>query len=170
MPTTKFPIIWGSPRIQTLAGNAFAQVVSQTAFDHEVMTFIHTGDVDSRYYGQCYLDEDVLGSDTITAVSFKGAVMANATTGSARCNVAYDANGDGESLDPASLTAATAANIALPATAYLRKDISFSLTAGDFAADDLVTVEFRRDASDTANDTLAADLHLLKTAWLEVTH
>ncbi len=165
MAISKFPIVWGQPR-----SNSFAEQLSLTDHSPEVLTFIHTGDVDSAYGGEAYIDEDVIGTDTISAVSFKASIIANATTGNVRCGVGYNALADAESFNPGALTNATQQTIAVPGTAYLRKDISFTLTAGDFAKDDIVIVEFERFASNTTEDTLAANLHLLKTAWIEVTH
>jgi len=170
MTIAKFPIIWGVPRTQSLAGNSFAGVTALTAYDDEHLEFIHTGDVDSKYYGNCYLDPDVLGaSPTISAVKFIGELYANnAIAANVRVGVATKQIADAESFDPATLDTEVEQTVAMPTTAYVRKEISITLTAANFAKGDISIIQFTRNAVDTINDTMAQNLFLHKIAFIEV--
>lgn len=68
---------------------------------------------------------------------------------------------DGVTLNPGSLTSVTQ-NVTVPATAYLRKKVTFTPT-WTLAAGDLVFLTVKRDggASGSATDTLAGDIVLL---------
>ena len=93
------------------------------------------------------------------------AIAANATSGVTRLQVATKAIADNESMNP-TLTDETAQDITVPGTAYLRKDVTFTLTE-TLAAGDLVIVEIYHNGLH-ANDNLAVDT-LLFGAWLEYT-
>lgn len=106
----------------------------------------------------------VLVPTGVTAATLRLALAANATTGNAvvKCSVASAA--DGETLAPATWGILDTSNtVAMPGTAYLRKDTTFSLTG--LAGGDLLPVAISRLGSD-GSDSLTANL-LLFGAWLE---
>lgn len=72
-----------------------------------------------------------------------------------RFQVSTKAVADGETLNPGALTSETAQDITIPATAYFRKDITFTLTE-TLAANDLLIVEIFHVGSHT-NDTVAVN-------------
>jgi hypothetical protein len=83
-----------------------------------------------------------------------------ATSGNSDWEFDYTAIADGESGDPsADQEAVDAGAIAAPGTARLIKVTEISLTAGNFAAGDLVQFAIARDGSQ--DDTIAASLYLL---------
>lgn len=92
-------------------------------------------------------------------------LAANATSGVTTMGVASKNVADGGSLNPASLTAETDVDVTVPATAYLRKEVSFTLTNAP-AADDILIVRVRHNGTAT-NDTLAVNT-LLISAYLQV--
>lgn len=149
------PVQLVAPRVTSLAGNSFWSVLGLTDWDAGHWEFVK--DVDGKVYGS------VLVPSGVSSATLRLAVAANATSGVTRLGVGYAAVADGESLNPASLTDVTKQDITVPATAYLRKDVTFSLTG--LAGADLVLVEVFHEGSH-ANDTLAANT-LLFGAWLE---
>ena len=166
--TTRFPIDFRSPAVSHDAGNSFYNVISLTTatpdFDLGVWEMIHTGDVDSYIYGLVSVPVTI-GATPAAKIILR--VMANATTGNIRTRVATLAAADAESLDQA-LTAEAEVTTTMPGTAFEIEEISVPLTiAGDPSANDTIQVEFRREASDTVNDTLAANL-LVVEAYLEI--
>lgn len=85
-----------------------------------------------------------------------------ATTGNVVVEVDTKAVADGESMDPASLNDDNGTStVAVPGTAGLRKDTSFTLT-GTYAADDIVQLAVARDGAQNSgnDDTLAAEWFL----------
>lgn len=161
--TVRVPIDLRAPRVSSLAGNAHWTVAALTAWDAGLWQFLK--DVDGKAYG-------VVGVPKNLAVTPNGkigvALAANATSGVTRWSVKTKAIADAESFNPASLTAETAQDVTVPATAYLRKDVTFP-SAGSLgetlAADDLLVVEFFHEGAH-ANDTLAVN-SLLLAAWLQ---
>lgn len=149
------PVSLTTPRASSLAGNSFWTVAGMTDWDMGHWEFVK--DVDGKVYGT------VLVPSGATTATLRLAIAANATSGVTRLNVGYAPIADAESLNPASLTDGTAQDITVPATAYLRKDVTFSLTG--LAGADLVIVEIFHEGSH-ANDTLAVNT-LLLGAWLE---
>jgi hypothetical protein len=111
-------------------------------------------------YGQVAVPDNYTSGGVIRLL-----VAANATSGVTRLQVGTKAVADGESLNP-TLTDETAQDITVPGTAYLRKDVTFTLTE-TLADKDLLLVEVFHDG-DHANDTLNANT-LLFGAWLEYT-
>lgn len=90
------------------------------------------------------------------------AIGANATSGVSRLAVSSYAIADTESYD-STYTTETAQDITVPATAYLRKDVTFSLTSTIAAGDDLI---FRLDHEGAhVNDTLAVDTLLFNAVF-----
>jgi hypothetical protein len=140
-------------------GNSFWNVIGLTDWDAGHWEFVK--DVDGKVYGEVRVPPGYTSGGTLRL-----AIAANATTGVTRLVVGTKAVADGESLNPGSLTDETAQDITVPGTAYLRKDVTFTLTE-TLAANDLLVVEIYHNGAH-ANDTLAVNT-LLVGAWLEVT-
>jgi hypothetical protein len=158
-----YPVALLNPRASTLSGNSFFTVLGLTDWDAGHWEFVK--DVDGKIYGLVRVSPGYVSGGTIRL-----AIAANATSGVTRLIVATKAVADGESFDPGSLTDETAQDITVPATAYLRKDVTFTLTE-TLAANDLLIVEIFHNgdsANGGGNDTLAVNT-LLFGAWLEYT-
>lgn len=85
-----------------------------------------------------------------------------ASAGNARWEFDYTAIADGESADPSADQETVAATVAAPGTARLVKVTEIALTAGNFAAGDLVQFAIARDGAEAGPlDTIAASLFLL---------
>jgi hypothetical protein len=156
--TIRVPIQLNTPQVSANAGNAFWTVLGQTDWDFGHWEFVK--DVKGKVYGTVTVPKNLAGTP---AAKIKLVIAANATTGVTRLNVGTKDVADGESLNP-TLTDETAQDITVPATAYLRKDVSFTLTNAP-AADDILIVEVFHEG-DHANDTLAVNT-LLLGAYLE---
>lgn len=166
--TTRIPIDFSSLAISHDAGNSFFNVNSLATptpeFDLGVWEMIHTGDVDSYIYGTVNVPVTI-GATPAAKIVLR--VAANATTGNIRTQVSTRAVADGESLDGA-LSDEVEVTTTMPGTAFEIKEISVPLTvAGAPAANDTILVAFKREASDTGNDTLAANL-LVVEAFLQI--
>ena len=147
-----------TPRATSLAGNSFWMVQGLTDWDAGHWEF--TKDVDGKVYGQVLVPPSYSSGGTLRL-----AVAANATTGVTRLGVGTKAIADTESFNP-TLTDETKQDITVPGTAYLRKDVTFTLTE-TLAARDVLVVEIFHEGSHV-NDTLAVNT-LLMGAWLELT-
>jgi hypothetical protein len=152
------PIDLTTPRTSSLGGNAGWRVLALSDYDAGHWAFVK--DVEGKIYGSVPIPDDYTSGGVIRL-----AIAANATSGATRLQVGTKAVADGESLNP-TLTDETAQDITVPGTAYLRKDVTFTLTE-TLADKDLLLVEIFHDG-DHANDTLNADT-LLFGAWLEYT-
>lgn len=164
MATVRIPVQMLNPRVTSLAGNAFWTVAGLTTWDAGRWEFIL--DVEGRVYGLVAVPKNVAATPNSKLVLD---IAANATTGVTRLTVATKAVADTESLNPTSLTAETAQDVTVPATAYLRKTVVFPATgnlAEAVAADDLLLVEITHNGNH-ANDTLAVNT-LLMAAFLQV--
>ena len=157
--TQRFPIHLHTARSSTLAGNSFWTVLAQTNYDMGHWSFVK--DVDGKVYGHVLVPSHVAGTPTAKIVL---SIAANATTGVTRLQVSTKDPADGETVN-VSFTAETAQDITVPGTAYLRKDVTFTLTNAP-AANDLLVVEVRHEGNH-ANDTLNANT-LLLAAYLEI--
>lgn len=155
--TIAVPIDLRNPRISSLGGNAFYTVLGLTAWDAGAWSFVK--DVEGRVYGVAPVPKNVSAVPNARITLMLGA---NAAAGVTRMKVATKAIADGESLNPAALTAEASQDVAVPATARLRKDVTFP-AAGALAeaivADDLVLVEITHEGTH-ANDTLAVNTEL----------
>mgnify|MGYP001596290199 CR=1 FL=1 len=160
--TVRIPIDLRSPRVSTLAGNCYWTVLALTNIDFGIWNFVK--DVDGRLYGVVTVPAGLAGTVSPAIVL---AVGANATSGVTTLNVKTKAVApDAESVN-VTLTADTAQNITVPATARLTKAVTF--TVGDLAnivANDILFVEVQHDGTAVA-DTLAVDTELYE-AWLRV--
>lgn len=159
--TVRIPINFRNPRFTSLAGKAWWAPVGLTALDLGRWEFLK--DDDGKIYGTVLVPRNVAATPNAKIVV---SIMANATTGVTRLQVSTKAVADAESLNPASLTAETAQDITVPATARLRKDVTFpssgSLTEA-VAADDILLVELYHNGLH-ANDTLAVNTEVPEAA------
>lgn len=162
--TIRIPIDLRSPRLSSLAGNSFWTVVAMGAVDAGHWQFKQ--DVDGRIYGVVTVPKNVNATPN---AKLKLAIAANATSGVTRLSASTKAVATAEALNPGSLTAETAQDITVPATARLRHDVtipSAGSLAETVAADDLLLVELFHEGAH-ANDTLAVNTELHE-AWLEI--
>ena len=90
-------------------------------------------------------------------------VGANATTGVTTMGVATVPVADGETYNPAAYTSETDQDVTVPATAYFRKDVTFTLTP-TVAAEDALLVRIRHNGT-AVNDTLAVDTVLFEALF-----
>jgi hypothetical protein len=142
------------------SGNGYP--ILYNANPHRFLIPAFLKDVAGYWYGHVRVPQNY-GSTPVVVLS----VGANATSGVTRLAVSTYTAADTESYD-GTYTTETAQDVTVPATAYLRKDVSFSLTTsgGLVAGDDLVVRIDHEGAH--ANDTLAVDT-LLFTAVLQYT-
>lgn len=148
-----------TPRVTSLSGNSFWSTIALTDWDAGHWEFVK--DVDGKLYGQVIVPPSYVSGGVIRL-----AIAANATSGVTRLGVGTKAVADTESLNPGALTDETKQDITVPGTAYLRKDVTFTLTE-TLAASDLLVVEIFHEGSH-GNDTLAVNT-LLMGAWLTLT-
>lgn len=135
--------------------NAFWTVLGLTDWNAGHWEF--TKDVAGTVYGF------VKVPDSVTDATVRLMIAANATSGVSRLGISWAAVAEGETLNPGALTNETDQDITVPATAYLRKDVTFDLTG--LSGGDLLIVQVRHEGAH-ANDTLAVNT-LLLGAWLE---
>lgn len=153
--TIPVPCELENPRITTLAGNVYWSINALTAYDQGRWVF--TKDVDGKLYGKVRVPKNLAGTPNGKIVLV---TEYNATSGVSRWSVSTKAVADGASLNPASLVAETSQDITVPATARLRKDITYTLTNVP-AADEILILEIFHEGAH-ANDTLStADSELL---------
>jgi hypothetical protein len=100
----------------------------------------------------------------VTDATLRLILAANATTGTAVVKASVASAAEAETLAPATWGILnTTNNVAMPGTAWLRKDTTFSLTG--LTGGDLLPIAISRLGSD-GSDSLAANLALFG-AWLE---
>jgi hypothetical protein len=112
------------------------------------------------WYGHVRVPQDYASTPKIIL-----ALAANVTSGVARMAVSTYTAADAESYD-GTYTTETAQDITMPGTAYLRKDVTFSLTtSGGLAAGDDLMVRIDHEGAH-ANDTLSVpDLLLVSCVF-----
>jgi hypothetical protein len=161
--TIQIPIDLRNPRVTSLAGNAFWTVLGLTAWDAGHWQFVK--DVDGKIYGLVRIPKNMAATP---AAKIKLVIAANATSGVTRLSIGHKAVQTiptAESLNPATLTAITAQDITVPATAYLAGEVSFTVSETLAAEDELIVEIYHEGAH--ANDTLAVNT-LLFDAFLEI--
>lgn len=94
--------------------------------------------------------------DFVSAPKLVAIWGSSATAGNCVWDAEYKAIAAGESLDPSTDDETATVTTAVGASAWLQRSSSLTLTAANFAIDDLVEFSFGRDGTDAA-DTLAAD-------------
>lgn len=156
----RIPINLTNPRASTLQGNTFFTVLGLTDWDAGAWGFVDV--VDGKVYGWVGVPKNLEASPVAEIVLSIAGPLAN---DSVRLNVATAFVSEGDSFDPAALTDATAQTVAMPATAYLRKDATFTL-ASQPAAGDIMVVEIVRHGG-AAGDTYPAIMYLVG-AFLDI--
>jgi len=137
------------------SGNGYPLLYDASPHRFLVPAFLK--DVAGYWYGHLRVPQDYASTPKIIL-----SIGANATTGVSRLAVSTYAIADTESYD-STYTTETAQDITVPATAYLRKDVTFSLTSTIAVGDDLVTRIDHEGAH--ANDTLAVDTILFSAVF-----
>lgn len=159
--SVRIPLDLNTPRISSLAGNCFWDVVALTDHDLGVWTFVK--DVDGKLYGSVRVPQNLRsgGSGSILLVTMSANTTASKV---ARWNIGAAAIADGETFNPGSLTDATSQDITMPTTAYLQKQITgFSLPT-IIAGDEVIVGLFHEGAH--GNDTHDTFNLLLLRAYL----
>lgn len=159
-PSRRIQLSLHTPGLTANAGNAFWTTAALTAWDAGHWEFVK--DVVGDVFGIVALPHTISATPNAKIIL---ELAANATTGVTTMGVATKAVADGESLNPSSLTAESDIDVTVPATAYLRKEVQFSLTE-TVAADDILIVRVRHNGT-AGNDTLAVNT-LLLAAYFQV--
>ena len=152
MATVQIPVQLYVP---DASGNGYPSLYDASPHRFLVPTFLK--DVAGYWYGHVRIPQDYASTPKIIL-----SIAANATSGVARLAVSSYAIADAESYD-STYTTETAQDITVPATAYLRKDVTFSLTSTIAVGDDLIVRVDHEGAH--ANDTLAVDLLLVSCVF-----
>lgn len=158
--TEWIPVDLRNPQSASNGGNSWGGVTTMT--DWEMWRWEFLKDVVGKVYGIVHVPKALHGTPAAKIVLV---IAANATSGVTRLQVSTKSVANAGSLQPAALVDETAQDITVPATAYLRKDVSFTLTNAP-AASDILIVEVHHEGTH-ANDTLAVNT-LLLGAYLEV--
>lgn len=168
--TTRFPIDLRTPGLTGNPGGSFWSPIALTAatpdFDLGVWQFVK--DVAGGIFGLVNIPNTIGGTPAAKIIL---TIAANATTGVSRLKIdARPIANDAESVDQALDTTVAEQDITMPATAYLTKEVSFTLpTSGNgfpVVAKDRLLVRIFHDGTHT-NDTLAVNT-LLISAELEI--
>lgn len=138
------------------SGNAYPALIAGTVHRHLIPAFVK--DVVGDWFGLVRVPQDYASGPKIVL-----SIGANATTGVTTMGVATAVPANAESYNPAAYTVETDVDITVPATAYLRKDQSFTLASGPAIGDDLL-VRVRHNGTAT-NDTLAVDTLLFNCVF-----
>jgi hypothetical protein len=141
------------------SGNGYPLLYDASPHRHLVPAFLK--DVAGYWYGHVRIPQNYVSTPVI-----KISIGANATSGATRLAVSSYRAADAASYD-GSYTTETAQDITVPGTAYLRKDVTFSVTTASIAAGDDLMVRIDHEGAH-ANDTLAVDT-ILFTAVFQYT-
>jgi hypothetical protein len=147
----EIPIITGDG-----SANTYPASIVGTVHRHIVAAFLK--DVVGSWYGLLRVPQNYVSTPNIIM-----SIGANATTGVTSLFVATAVPANNESYNPGSYTTETTQNITVPGTAYVRKDVTFSLSSSPAAGDDLL-VRFCHSGTD-ASDTLAVDTLLFNAVF-----
>lgn len=158
MATVRVPALLTNPQVASNAGNAFFSVLALSNYDAGHWEFVK--DVDGKVFGYIGVPPNLAGTPNASLILV---TAYNATSGVSRWSVSTKDPADGETVN-VSFTAETAQDITVPGTAYLRKDVTFTLTNPPAANDLLVVQVFHEGAH--ANDTVAVN-SLLFAAFLQ---
>lgn len=152
MATVQIPIPLFVP---DSSGNGYPVLYDASPHRYLVPAFLK--DVAGYWYGHVRVPQDYSSTPKVIL-----SIGANATSGVSRLAVSSYTAADTESYD-GSYTTETAQDITVPATAYLRKDVTFDITSGPAAGDDLIVRIDHEGAH--ANDTLAVDTILFSAVF-----
>lgn len=155
MATVRIPIL-GFGSVPDTSGDVFFQPLSLVAptndlYDLLVLSFNDSGAKD-EINGSFTIPKDYAGTAASIIVLW---TADSATTNSVVWDFDYNSIGAGESLDPSAHTDSDTVTDAMPGTTMLLQEASITLTAGDFAVDDVVLYQFGRDGL-SGSDTLGA--------------
>jgi len=138
------------------SGNGYPILYDANPHRHLIPAFLN--DVAGYWYGHVRIPQDYVGTPKVIL-----SIGANATSGVSRLAVSSYRTADAASYD-GTYTTETAQDIAVPGTAYLRKDVTFDITTASIAAgDDLVTRIDHEGAH--ANDTLTVPTLLFSAVF-----
>ena len=138
------------------SGNGYP--ILYDASPHRFLVPAFLRDVAGYWYGHVRIPLDYVGTPKVIL-----SVGANATSGVARLAVSSYRTADAASYD-GTYTTETAQDITVPGTAYLRKDVTFTITTASIAVGDDLVVRVDHEGAH-ANDTLAADLLLFSAVF-----
>lgn len=138
------------------SGNGYPLLIAGTVHRHLVPAFVK--DVVGDWFGHVRVPRDYSSGPKIIL-----SIGANATSGVTTLGIGTAVPADTESYNPGSYTTETDQDITVPGTAYLRKDVTFTLASGPAASDDLL-VRVRHNGTAT-NDTLNADTILFSAVF-----
>lgn len=154
MATVQIPVALTTP---DSSGNGYAALVTGGSTNIRELVPAFTKDVDGDWWGLVVVPQDYSSAGAIIL-----SLAANATSGVTTVKVSSKPIGNSASYDQA-LTAETQVDVTVPATAYVRKDQSFTLTPTLAAGDNLI-VRVTHVGTAT-NDTLAVDTLLFSTVF-----
>jgi hypothetical protein len=140
-----------TPDMSTLQGNSTFAAIALTWGALHVWSFVK--DVDGKFYGLVTVPANLAVTPN---AKIQFVLAANATSGVTRFGVATARVANAASLNPGSLTAETSQDITVPATAYVRKDVIFTLAGVTVQASDMLLVQITHEGTH-ANDTLAVN-------------
>lgn len=155
MATVQLPL---APLNPGSTGNGYANLL--VGSNIRLLTAAFLKDVVGDWWGMVRVPQDYASAGAVIL-----SIAANATSGVTTLGLASVSVADTEVYDGA-LTSESDQDITVPATAYIRKDVTFTLTPTLAAGDDLI-VRIRHNGTAT-NDTLAVDT-LLFTVVLQYT-
>jgi hypothetical protein len=139
------------------SGNGYPLLYDATP--HRYMIPAFAKDVAGYWYGHLRVPQDYVSTPKIIL-----SIGANATTGNTRLAVSTYTAADAESYD-GTYTTETAQDVTVPGTAYLRKDVTFTLTtSGGLTAGDELIVRVDHEGAHV-NDTLAVDTILFSAVF-----
>jgi hypothetical protein len=153
--TVRIPLDLRNPQVSANGGNSFWTVGGLTAWDAGHWEFAKS--VQGNIFGVALIPHNLAVTPNASIIV---SLAANATTGVAVVQASTSPVANAASFNPASLTAESAQNITMPATAYLRKDVTFTLTNAP-AADNILIVEILHNGTN-GSETLAANLLLFE--------
>ena len=139
---------------QSVAG-VYPNIVALAVYERWYWEF---SNADCKVWGQFAVPPNITPVPANQQIIFD--LVCSLTTGLARFNVKTRMVADGESTNPGSFLAATSQDIAIPATAQLKKRCTFAISGENWRAGDTVIVEVMREGAH-ANDTLAGVCGLL---------
>lgn len=137
------------------SGNGYAALVSTSNIRQVVAAFLK--DVVGDWWGIVRVPQDYSSTGKIIL-----SLAANATSGVTTIGLATYVAADAVTYD-AALTAETDQDITVPATAYKRKDVTFTLSTTPAGGSDIL-VRIRHNGTAT-NDTLAVDTLLFNAVF-----
>jgi len=157
-------LVCDTPRTSTLAGNSFWTATALTAWDAGHWEFVK--DVDGKIYCTTSIPSTIAGTPAAAIVV---SIAANDTNGTVSRMVVSSMevkNVDATyTYNQAAFTAETAQDVTMPTTAYVGKNVTFTLTTPPTALSVLIVEIYHNGAH--ANDTLAQNTLLFK-AWLKI--